>query len=164
MNLVFKPIDLLTDLGAALATALLGILVGSLWYEVVARYFFNAPTEWAQSVALYCTLTSVMLMIPYLSREGQHVGMSLMFEALPPRIVKWFSSFLSLLSCIVCLAAALICLIELMRQYREGVLTTDNLFMPMWWLTSFLVYGFTMAGLHFARHAVTGFVPRGMEG
>ncbi len=164
MRMLFRPIDALTDLGAALATALLGILVCSLWYEVVARYFFNSPTEWAQSVALYCALTSVMLMIPYLSREGQHVGMSLMFEMLPPGIVKWFSSFLSALSSIVCLAAALICLGELLRQYRENVLTTDNLFMPMWWLTSFLVYGFVMAGLHFARHTVTGFVPRGMEG
>jgi TRAP-type C4-dicarboxylate transport system permease small subunit len=164
VRLLFKPVDLLTDLGAVVATALLGILVCSLWYEVVARYFFHAPTEWAQSVALYCALTSVMLMIPYLSREGHHVGMSLLFEILPKGAVRWFSSVMSFLSSAICALAAYICWVETARQFRENVLTTDNLFMPLWILTAFMVYGFVMAALQFARHAVTGFVPKGMEG
>jgi TRAP-type C4-dicarboxylate transport system permease small subunit len=164
VQVLFKPIDLLTDLGAGVATVLLGLLVGSLWFEVASRYFFDAPTVWAQSVSLYCSLTSVMLMIPYLSREGLHVGMSLMFEILPSNMARRFASFLSLLSSLVCFAAALICFIEAQRQFDEHVLTTDSLFMPMWWLTSFMVYGFAMAALHFARHALTGYVPHEMEG
>ncbi len=164
VRLLFRPIDLLTDISAGVATAMLSILVGSLWFEVVARYFFKAPTEWAQSVALYCALGSVMLMVPYLSREGHHVGMSLLFDMLPPGVLRWFSSLMSLLSCLVCLIAAGICALEVHRQYTQNVLTTDNIFMPLWWLTSFMVYGFAMAALHFARHVVTGFVPRGMEG
>ncbi len=164
MRLLYKPIDALTDFGATLATIALGILVCSLWFEVVARYFFLAPTIWAQSVSVYCALASVMLMLPYLSREGQHVGMSMLFEVLPETVVPWVASFLSLLSALVCAIAAAICLHELVREVHENVLTADNLFIPRWWLTAFMVYGFVFATLHFLRHTATGFVPRGMGG
>jgi C4-dicarboxylate transporter DctQ subunit len=161
---MLRAIDGLTDLGAALSTALLGVIVGSFWIEVVSRYFFNAPTTWASSFSLYCVLASVMLMVPYLTREGVHVGMSLLYEVLPRRLVKPVARTLSLLSFLVCVASAWICGAETLRQINENVLTTDALFVPLWWISIFLVWGFAMSSLHFARQVVTGEVPGGMGG
>jgi TRAP-type C4-dicarboxylate transport system permease small subunit len=164
LRFLYKTIDWLTDLGATLATVSLGILVGSLWIEVVARYFFNAPTIWAQSASLYCVLASVMLMLPYITREGVHVGMSLIYEVLPGWLVRPVASGLSLLSFLVCVAATWICGVETLRQYDEHVLTTDALFLPKWWISAFLVWGFALSALQFARQTVSGEVPSGMGG
>lgn len=160
MRPLFSFIDRLTDAGAWLAALALGVIVTSFWLEVVSRYFLNAPTSWTASVSLYLMLTMVMLMIPWLTREGQHVTMTLVFERAPTRLALPIARFISVLSCVICLVAAYFCVIETIRQYEGEVRSPDALLLPMWWLSSFLVYGFAMSALHFARHVVTGFMPR----
>ncbi|MGE3711612.1 MAG: TRAP transporter small permease [Hyphomicrobiaceae bacterium] len=164
MQNLFKVIDWVTTIGASLAAVMLGVIVAAFWIEVVSRYFFNAPTSWAQSTALYLVLASVMLMLPYLTREGHHVGMSMVFEVMPPPVARAFAIVLSIFSVAVCGVAAWICGMETFRQFDENVLTPDTVAFPLWWVTGFMIYGFAMAALHFARQAALGVVPKGMGG
>ena len=164
MRILVRVIDGLTNLGATLAAGLLGVVVGSFWFEVAARYFFKAPTAWAQSVAGYCLLASVMLMLPYLTRTGHHVGMSLVYDSLPRRAARLLAAVLAVLSLGVCALSAWICGVETLRQYRENVLTTDSMFLPMWTISAFLVYGFALAAVHFLRQAIAAEVPHFGEG
>lgn len=164
MRSLLRAIDWLTDASAALAAALLGVMVTSFWIEVAARYFFKAPTSWAQSVTSYALLASVMLMLPYLTRSGQHVGMSLVYEALPHRAAQALAGILAAVSVVVCLLSAWICGVETLRQYRESVLTTNSMFLPMWTISIFLVYGFALAAVHFLRQAIAAEVPHFGEG
>jgi len=161
---IFQYLDKWTDWSARTAAALTGCIVVFFWFEVVARYFLNSPTNWTASLSLSMMLVSVMLMLPYLSREGHHVAMSFIYEHTPPRFSAGIALCTAGLSSIVCLAAAAICAEEALRQAIVGVRSTDSFMFPLWWLTSFLVYGLSSASLHSARQAFTGAIPRNSEG
>lgn len=164
MRIFTNVIDALTNLGAWLSGLALAVIVSSFWIEVVSRYFFNAPTSWTATISLYLLLVMVMLMLPWLTREGRHVTMTLVFERTPARVAPQIARGMSALSCAICLAAAYFCSVETLRQYVSDVRSPDALMLPMWGLNAMLVYGFVLSAAHFVRHAWTGFIPSHWEG
>ncbi len=61
--------DALSSLGFAIAAGCLGIIVCSYCYEVVSRYFFNAPTIWAGPLVAYMLCALVFLAAPDITRK-----------------------------------------------------------------------------------------------
>ena len=45
---------------------------------------------------------------------------------------------------------------ETYRQYAGDIKNIDVIEFPLWWVTSFMVYGFVFAAYQFARQAITG--------
>lgn len=164
MRIFFRIVDRITDIGSWLSALALGVIVLSFWIEVVGRYFFNAPTSWTASVSLYLLMAMVSLVLPWLTREGRHVTMTFVFEKASARTVAPLARTMSLMACAICLAAAYFTGIETIRQFSSDVRSPDALLFPMWRLTALMVYAFVFSALHFARHAMTGFVPRHWEG
>lgn len=60
-------------------------LVGGLTYEVVARYGFNAPTEWAYDVTYMLYGTYFMLGAAYTLLRGGHIRTDMLYERFTPR-------------------------------------------------------------------------------
>ena len=54
-------------IGFAGAAACVAVIAGSFWYEVISRYFFNAPTSWAYDL---CVLRPVPDDLPRHSGDG----------------------------------------------------------------------------------------------
>lgn len=63
-----------------LLVALFTILVG---VQVVSRYVFNNSITWSEQAARYMFVWLVMLGLPILYRHGEHVGFTMLTEALP---------------------------------------------------------------------------------
>jgi TRAP-type C4-dicarboxylate transport system permease small subunit len=164
VRILFKIVDKITDLGAWLSALSLGIIVASFWIEVVGRYFFNAPTSWTASVSLYLLMTMVCLVLPWLTREGRHVTMTFVFEKASARAIAPLALAMSVTACAICLIAAYFASIETLRQFDSNVRSPDAMLFAMWRLTALMVYAFFFSALHFARHAMTGVVPRHWEG
>ena len=164
MRIFFKIVDKITDMGAWLSALSLGIIVLSFWIEVVGRYLFNAPTSWTASVSLYLLMAMVCLVVPWLTREGRHVTMTFVFEKASARTVAPLAAVMSVTACAICLIAAYFTGIETLRQFDANVRSPDALLFAMWRLTALMVYAFLFSALHFARHAMTGAVPRHWEG
>ena len=55
------------------AAACLAAIVVAYCYEVVARYFFNAPTSWASALASNMRCAVVFLATPELTRKNIHI-------------------------------------------------------------------------------------------
>lgn len=75
----------------------LGILAMGLilFYEVVSRYFFNAPTIWASEVAVYIFMWTMFCGAAYTLQEGKHVHIDLLLERLPNplrRVLRFLTS------------------------------------------------------------------------
>lgn len=156
--------DRLTAATAVLGAGCLGLTVLIYCYEIVTRYFLDAPTSWAGAVTLYLLLVSVMLMVPRLTRDGSHVAVTYVTELAGPRFGRLVAGLTDLVSCAVCLATACFAAVETHRAYIHHVNTTDTMEIPTWWLTSFLVYGLVSAGLHFARRAFGAGGPAAAQG
>ena len=74
--------DRLTVAGFALAAALVGAIAAAFCYEVVARYFFSAPTAWTYDVGCYLLAAVIFLSIPEMTRRGAHIHVNLIFDYL----------------------------------------------------------------------------------
>lgn len=71
---------------AILASLLVFIMVAAISYEVVARYFFDAPTVWALELSTLLLGPYFMLAGPYILHTAGHVNVDILYGKLSPRI------------------------------------------------------------------------------
>ncbi|MDN3517929.1 TRAP transporter small permease subunit [Aquisalimonas lutea] len=70
---------------ASAVSVLVFIMVAVIAYEVVARYFFNAPTVWALELSTLLFGPYFMLAGPYMLHIGAHVNVDILYNRLPRR-------------------------------------------------------------------------------
>jgi TRAP-type mannitol/chloroaromatic compound transport system permease small subunit len=80
-----RVIDTISDWSGRVVCWLIIPLVGSLTYEVIARYVFNAPTEWAYDISYMLYGTFFMLGAAYALLRGGHIRTDMLYEKWPPR-------------------------------------------------------------------------------
>ncbi len=163
MKALLRVVDFITDASAWLAAALTGLIVSFFWLEVVLRYAFNRPTAWTGPFAQYLMLIVVMTFLPWLTREGHHVAMSLVFDRSPPWLVPKLVRSVSAICAATCLLSAWFCLNETIRQFADDARSQDAFLFPVWRLSAFMVFGLTFAAIHFLRQAFTGQAARQYE-
>lgn len=144
--------DRLTGVSAALAAVAVGAITYCYCHEVVARYFFDAPTSWANETSTHLALVGVMLMFPYVTRERGHVAITFLFEVAGERRARPLVVGALVVAAAVCLLSVWFTAVEAERQFVRDVRMLDNALTPKWWLSAWFVYGFASSGLHFLRH------------
>jgi C4-dicarboxylate transporter DctQ subunit len=143
--------DRVTVVGFQLAAALLALVAISFCYEVAARYFFNAPTSWANALVSYFLGAAIFLAVPELTRRHAHVAINILTDRAPPRLARPLQAAIRGLSAAACLFAAWFSGNEALSQYETGITTISAYPIPKWWVSAFIPYGFLGAGLHFVR-------------
>jgi C4-dicarboxylate transporter DctQ subunit len=143
--------DRVTSAGFALATVLVGAIAAAFCYEVVARYFFSAPTAWTYDVGCYLLAAVIFLSVPEMTRRGAHIHVNLVFDYLSPNGVRLLRYLIGALAVAACLAATWITGTETWRQYAQGVWTLSALPIPKWWVSILIPYGMLSSALHFLR-------------
>jgi len=146
--------DFITRIGAVLAAICLAIIVFSYCYEVVARYFFAAPTVWASSLVSYLLCAMIFLVVPELSRKKLHVFISMVPDVLPTKWATNLQRVTNFAGFIACVVAAWFCLDATTAQYARGIFTINEWRIPKWMVSSFIPYGMFSAGLYFLRQTL----------
>lgn len=77
---ICKAIDKFTDATGTVISWLAIPLIFSICYEVIARYFFNAPTEWAFDVSAMLYGSLFMLGAAYALHKGAHIRTDFFWE------------------------------------------------------------------------------------
>lgn len=93
MNLlraVLRAIDWLSLWSGRIVAWLVPVMVVALTYEVVSRYFFHAPTLWAQDTAIFCFGYVGLVGGAYVARERAHINVDLVYQYLRPRLKAFF--------------------------------------------------------------------------
>jgi len=80
---LFSFCDRLSWLAAKLAEVAVCLLVLAMLFEVVARYFFRAPTVWAFDVATMSSGVLFVLGAAWVLRENAHVRVDFLSSRLP---------------------------------------------------------------------------------
>ena len=75
-----EKIDQLSDWSGRIVSYLVYPLVGGVAYEVIARYFFNAPTEWAYDVTYMLYGAIFMLGAAYTLLKKGHIRTDLLLQ------------------------------------------------------------------------------------
>jgi C4-dicarboxylate transporter, DctQ subunit len=70
---------------AVVAMVVVGLMMITITYDVLARYLFAAPTDWAYPLNSAGVLVATMLAVPHLYATGHHISMDLLHRGLPER-------------------------------------------------------------------------------
>ncbi len=150
---LLKMHDALSKAAFVLASSALAVIVASFAYEVVMRYFFNAPTRWASDLVSFLLLSSVFLAMPWLTREGGHVSITLLPDKLPTKWSRRVVSASFILAAIVCFWASWIIAGEVQILFERGTVTLSAIPAPKWWFTALILFGFINSVFYFLRLA-----------
>ncbi len=82
---VIRVIDAVSNWSGNIFCWLIIPLVGSLAYEVAARYLFGAPTDWAYDISYMLYGSMFMLGAAYALHRGGHIRTDMFYEKWSPR-------------------------------------------------------------------------------
>lgn len=68
---------------AVVAMVVIGLMMATITYDVIVRFVFSAPTDWAFPLNAAGVLASTSLAVPYLYAKGRHISMDLLHRSLP---------------------------------------------------------------------------------
>jgi C4-dicarboxylate transporter DctQ subunit len=145
--------DVVTRAGFLSAAVCLVVITGSYCYEVVARYFFSAPTVWAAALVSYALCGMVFMAMPELSRQRIHIVINMLLDWLSPAKADRLRRVLSLTAGGVCLLAAWFSVDATISQYQQGIQTLTAWPIDKWPVSSFIVYGMLSTSIYFLRQA-----------
>lgn len=132
------------------------MLLMSLWitYEVIMRYFLNAPTIWAVDLSEYALLWGTFLAGPWLVRIGGHVRVEALIEHLRPS----HQHILGVISSTVAAAVVLIMLWQgleaTLSVYERGQMIARSWQIPRWTVWAAIPLGSFFMVIEFIRAAV----------
>jgi C4-dicarboxylate transporter DctQ subunit len=102
VSLLVRIVDGLSLGGAALGAGLLVFITAGVFYEVMARYVFNAPTEWSLEITTYALVWAGFLGAGHAHRHRRHVRVDLFVERLSPGVQRRLGLWTELLALAVC--------------------------------------------------------------
>ena len=74
-----RVIDRLSTIAGIIAAWLLAPLVFAICFEVIARYFFNAPTSWSYELGYLLTGALWLLGLAYTQLRGAHIRIDIFY-------------------------------------------------------------------------------------
>lgn len=137
----------------------LGILTMGLilFYEVVSRYFFNAPTIWASEVAVLIFMWAMFCGAAYTLQEGKHVHIDLLLEHLPMSVRRGLKLITSLAGTVFCALVTNQGWAMVGKAVKYGKHSPTPLSFPMVVPLAAFVIGFALLTVQFAFLALTAF-------
>lgn len=99
-----NPLDrFIQRIGQAIAWLVFLAMLVSV-YEVIMRYGFNAPTDWAHETTTFLVAAIFALGGPYALATNRHIQIRILLDRLSPRKRNWLEMLNLLLGILFCLA------------------------------------------------------------
>ena len=99
MRCLLHVLDNIGDWSGKIISPLLAAVIVILIYEIVMRYVFNTPTNWAHETSQFLFASYALLSGAYTFRHRLHVNMDIIYNRFSPRmkaIVDLLTSFIAL--------------------------------------------------------------------
>ncbi|MEO1105710.1 MAG: TRAP transporter small permease, partial [Pseudomonadota bacterium] len=139
-----RALGRITTALATFSAWLLFIIGAMLTYEVVARYFFNSPTIWAEELSRVLLIWAVFLASAGLLASRDHIRVTVLVERFPPALQR-FANVVSLV--FVAVIAGFVAWNGVpiaLGSLEVGRTTGTMLDIPSWWLQASIPVGFAL--------------------
>jgi C4-dicarboxylate transporter, DctQ subunit len=164
LRAVVERCNLTLGMVSGLGILLMGLI---LTYEVFCRYFFNAPTIWAQETSIYLYMWTMLAAASYTLQTRKHVHVDLVVDRLPARPKLALEAVTSTIGAIFCGIVSVQAYEMIAATVRFSKVSATPLRVPLWIPQSALLMGFVLLTFQFAFLAVDRMVElkaRGEEG
>jgi len=120
-------------LGFAWVAAWLFALSGAmLSYEVVARYFFLAPTKWAAELSQLCLIYGTLLSMSWLLQHRRHIQINAVTTHLPDRVHRVTALVTMVILIAFCIYVTAYGWMIFADSFERGRTTGSLLDLPSW--------------------------------
>lgn len=117
---------------AVVAMAVIAVMMLTITYDVLMRFAFNAPTDWAYPLNSAGVLVATALAIPHLYATGQHISMDLLHRALPRPLRRAADLVTSLATAFLGLVLAVTAFRSMTTALRGGLTGAGTFNIPLW--------------------------------
>jgi TRAP-type mannitol/chloroaromatic compound transport system permease small subunit len=121
LRAVLKAIDRLSYWSGRAVSYLIPVMILALVYEVISRYYFSAPTLWAQDVSIFCFGYIGLIGGAYVMREHAHINVDLVYARLKPRTKAILDIVTGLTALFFLALVTYYCALEAERAFRLGL-------------------------------------------
>jgi TRAP-type C4-dicarboxylate transport system permease small subunit len=117
---------------AVVAMAVVGAMMLTITYDVLARFLFAAPTDWAYPLNSVGVLVATMLAVPHLWATGHHISMDLVHRALPRGVRRVADVVTTIATCFLGAVLAVTAFRSMTVAYAGGLTGAGTFNIPLW--------------------------------
>lgn len=117
---------------AVVAMAVVAVMMLTITYDVVMRYAFAAPTDWAYPLNSAGVLVATVLAVPHLYATGGHISMDLLHRALPERGRRAADVVTTAATAFLGLVLAVTAFHSMTVAYAGGLTGAGTFNIPLW--------------------------------
>jgi len=131
---IYKGIDRFTEVTGKAVSYLILVLIFIMVFEVLARYLFNAPTNWAYDLSYMVGGTGMLLGAGYSMLHNVHVRVDIIYEKLAfrrRRIIDTIGTIVLALPIVTILTQD--AWKEAVRVFVQGTRSDYGIWMPVLW-------------------------------
>ena len=148
-----KLLDTILNAAAVVSTVITVLVTVLLLYEVATRYFVRHPSMWSLDFTMYSICYLTFFGAAWLQREGGHVRVELLTQALKP---KYRALVMGLTSAVACLACSIFCWIAAsasLSSYFEKEFIDGSIVVPRFLVIGIMPIGLFLLALELFREA-----------
>ncbi len=146
-DLFGRFIAALAGLGCALLFGMMFVIVGDVMLRNLAIPSWPQGLSWSNEVSELMLYMITMCVAPWLLRQGQHIRVDIVLQALPAKVawlLEWLGDLVGLLCCILIMLYALK---ASWNSYESGALSIKTLVTPEWWSLAPLPFVFLLLSI-----------------
>ncbi len=141
LRILGQAVGFLSAAAMALSAAGLLVSLGLIGWAVVMRYVFNDAPVWVDEVVGFLLVAIVLLAAAQTFRRGEHIGVDLLVDRLPPTGRRWALGWAALVTGIVAGVLIINGWQAAMLARMLGMVTEGHLEWPTWMLMLLLPVG-----------------------
>lgn len=122
----------------------IGLMLG---FEVAARYFFNAPTIWAEEISRLTMVWAVFIGASVLIQHDEHIRVTMVVDLFGPAGRRIARILALLFLAVFCVWIFWNSLPAVLNSFESGRSTGSMLDIPSWWMQSATSVGFALISL-----------------
>lgn len=88
-QILYNGADRLIKWGGMIAGIFIVLTTGMIFFEIVSRFLFNAPTIWATELSIYAIIGSCFLGSAYAVRADAHIKVDLLLHNVSAAARRW---------------------------------------------------------------------------
>jgi len=123
----------LSLLGCAILLAMMFIIVGDVALRNLAIPGLPQGLAWSNEISELMLYLITMCVAPWLLRQGQHIRVDIVLQALPPQLAWYFEWVGDLIGLACCVVIAWYGTQAAWSSYQSGAVNIKTLVTPEWW-------------------------------
>ena len=121
--------------------------------NVIGRFVFQSSLFFSEELNRILIILITFAGISYAARQGRHIRMSAIYDAMPPRVRKVMMIGIALITCVFMFGLCYFSINYIGTQASRGRLL-PSLQIPVWWTLVWVPVGFFMTGVQYLLTAI----------